>query len=127
MSTSPHHLEEADDGIPGVPFYALFSQHEHLLPRFHRRLDDVIAGSGFVGGDWLQRFEQQWADYCGVRHAIGVANGTDAIELVLRGVGIGPGDEVIVPANTFVATAAAVVAAGPRRRCSPPSGPRRQR
>ncbi len=57
-------------------------------------------------------FEQHWADYCGRRHAIGVANGTDALELILAGSGIGAGDEVIVPANTFLATAEAVCNVG---------------
>lgn len=112
MSLSSPGLDEPDNGGDVIPFFALLPQHRPLLPRFHRRLDDVVADSAFVGGQWLERFEQQWADYCGVRHAIGVANGTDAIELVLRGLGIGAGDNVIVPANTFVATAAAVVATG---------------
>jgi dTDP-4-amino-4,6-dideoxygalactose transaminase len=57
-------------------------------------------------------FEREWARYCGTRHAVGVANGTDALELVLRALDIGSGDEVIVPANTFVATAEAVVLCG---------------
>lgn len=113
VNASPPRFEPpAVDGGDKVPFYALWPQHEHLLPRFRRQLDDVIVASAFVGGPWLDRFERRWADYCGVQHAIGVANGTDAIELILRGLGIGPGDEVVVPANTFVATAAAVVAAG---------------
>jgi dTDP-4-amino-4,6-dideoxygalactose transaminase len=99
-------------GPQRIPFYALGPQHQPLAAAFHRRLDDVLAGDAFVGGPWLERFERQWAAYCGVEHAIGVANGTDAIELILRGLGIGPGDEVIVPANTFIATAAAVVAVG---------------
>ena len=112
VSISPPGLDEPGNGHEIIPFFALRPQHQPLLPLLHRRLDDVFADSAFVGGRWLERFETQWAEYCGVRHAIGVANGTDAIELVLRGLGIGAGDEVIVPANTFVATAAAVVAAG---------------
>ncbi len=112
MTLLPPGLDEADNGAEIIPFYALLPQHQPLMPQFHRRLDDVVTESAFVGGRWLEQFEAQWADYCGVRHAVGVANGTDAIELVLRGLGIGTGDEVIVPANTFVATAAAVVAAG---------------
>ncbi|MGF1596696.1 MAG: DegT/DnrJ/EryC1/StrS family aminotransferase [Acidimicrobiales bacterium] len=112
MNISPAGLDAPRDGQRRIPFYALFPQHEPYLPSLHRRLDDVVADSAFVGGRWLETFEAQWADYCGVRHAVGVANGTDALELVLRGLGIGKGDEVIVPANTFVATAEAVVAAG---------------
>jgi dTDP-4-amino-4,6-dideoxygalactose transaminase len=73
---------------------------------------EVVASGAFIGGPSLERFEDEWASYCGTRHAVGVANGTDAIQLVLRALGIGRGDEVIVPANTFVATAEAVVLAG---------------
>jgi len=62
----------------------------------------------------VAEFEQAFAGFVGVRHCIGVANGTDAIELALRALGIGPGDEVVVPANTFIATALAVVRAGAR-------------
>jgi dTDP-4-amino-4,6-dideoxygalactose transaminase len=72
----------------------------------------ILAGSDFIGGAEVDRFETEWAAFCGCRHAVGVANGTDAIELTLRGLGIGPGDEVIVPANTFVATVEAIVLAG---------------
>ncbi len=68
----------------------------------------------YVGGHEVDRFEAAFAEYCGVRHAVGVANGTDALELVLAASGIGPGDEVIVPANTFVATVEAVCAVGAR-------------
>ena len=68
--------------------------------------------SSFIGGPLVERFEREWAAYCGRDHAVGVANGTDALELTLRALNIGPGDEVIVPANTFIATAEAVVLAG---------------
>jgi dTDP-4-amino-4,6-dideoxygalactose transaminase len=73
---------------------------------------DILTTSSFIGGGAVERFEEEWAAYCGARHAVGVANGTDAIELTLRALGIGEGDEVLVPANTFVATAEAVVLAG---------------
>src|SRR4029450_11301132 len=62
-------------------------------------------------GDAVDRFEEEWSAYCGTRHAIGVANGTDAIELTLRALGIGEGDEVIIPSNTFVATVEGVMLA----------------
>jgi dTDP-4-amino-4,6-dideoxygalactose transaminase len=73
---------------------------------------EMLRTSAFIGGPALARFEREWAAYCGTTEAIGVANGTDALELTLRGLGIGPGDEVIIPTNTFVATAEAVVFAG---------------
>jgi dTDP-4-amino-4,6-dideoxygalactose transaminase len=73
---------------------------------------DMLSTGQFIGGEAVTRFESEWAGYCGTAHAIGVANGTDALHLALRGLGIGPGDDVIVPANTFVATVEAVVLAG---------------
>ena len=79
-------------------------------------LDDAwraaIETSAFIGGRSVDGFEAAWASYCGTAHAVGVANGTDALELTLRALGIGHGDEVVVPANTFIATAEAVVQAG---------------
>jgi dTDP-4-amino-4,6-dideoxygalactose transaminase len=72
----------------------------------------VLDSGRFIGGEAVERFEQDWAAYCGTRHGVGVGNGTDALQLVLRGLGIGRGAEVVVPANTFVATAEAVVLAG---------------
>jgi dTDP-4-amino-4,6-dideoxygalactose transaminase len=72
----------------------------------------VLASSRFIGGEAVEQFETEWAAYCRVPHAVGVANGTDALQLTLTALGIGPGDEVIVPTNTFVATAEAVVLAG---------------
>jgi dTDP-4-amino-4,6-dideoxygalactose transaminase len=79
-------------------------------------LDDAFAtvlGSGrFVGGPSLERFEAEFAAYCGVGHAVGLNSGTDAIALALRALGIGPGDEVITAANTCVATITGIVGAG---------------
>jgi dTDP-4-amino-4,6-dideoxygalactose transaminase len=74
--------------------------------------EDVLRTNRFVGGPLVESFEQGWAEYCGTTHAIGVANGTDALHVALRALGIGQGDEVVLPANTFVATAEAVVLAG---------------
>lgn len=71
-----------------------------------------VHGAGYVGGQSVASFEQEWASYCGADYAVGVANGTDALELTLTALGVGPGDEVVVPSNTFIATAAAVVRAG---------------
>lgn len=72
----------------------------------------LLDSNRFIGGEAVDRFESQWAAYCGTTQAVGVANGTDAIHLVLRAMGIAAGDEVVVPANSFVATAEAVVLAG---------------
>ena len=70
--------------------------------------------TAFVGGPQVAAFEREYADFSGVQQCIGVANGTDAIEIALRGLGIGAGDECILPANTFIATAEAVRRAGAR-------------
>ncbi|WP_211319600.1 DegT/DnrJ/EryC1/StrS family aminotransferase [Quadrisphaera granulorum] len=79
-----------------------------------RAFAEQITSGEFIGGSSVRRFEEQWALACGTPHAIGVANGTDALELALRGLGIGLGDEVVVPANTFIATAHAVISTGAR-------------
>src|SRR4051812_3871402 len=84
----------------------------------HRDLHDeldaawmaVSRANAFIGGEHVDRFEEEFAAICGVPHCVGVGNGTDALTLALRGLGIGRGHEVVVPANTFVATVEAIVA-----------------
>ncbi len=76
----------------------------------------VLAHGRFVGGPEVEVFESRFAAYCDNVHCVGVGNGTDALELILAGLGVGAGDEVIVPANTFVATIEAVCAVGARPR-----------
>jgi dTDP-4-amino-4,6-dideoxygalactose transaminase len=95
-----------------VPFVDLRPIYDEVGAEALARISEVVEQGDFVGGAAVAAFEAAWAAYCGRTHAVGVANGTDAIELALRALGIGPGDEVIVPANTFIATAEAVVAAG---------------
>ena len=79
-------------------------------------LDDagrrVMASGWYILGKEVSAFEEEFAAYCGVRHCIGVGNGLDALHLILRALGIGPGDEVIVPSNTYIATWLAVSYAG---------------
>jgi dTDP-4-amino-4,6-dideoxygalactose transaminase len=99
-----------------IPFLDLAGLHSDLASDVLESWRDLIDRSAFIGGAHVERFEHNWSTYCGVRHAIGVANGTDALELILMALAIGPGDEVVVPANTFVATAEAVVAVGARPR-----------
>jgi dTDP-4-amino-4,6-dideoxygalactose transaminase len=91
-----------------VPFVDLASQHEEIADEVRAGLEEVFATTAFVGGPQVAAFEQEYAAYVGARHCVGVANGTDALELAMRAVGVGPGGEVILPANTFVATAEAV-------------------
>ena len=91
-----------------VPFLDLAAQSaevaDEVLPVWQR----LFASAGFIGGSEIDAFEHEYAEYIGVEHVIGVSNGTDALELAYRAVGVGPGDEVIMPANTFIATAEAV-------------------
>jgi dTDP-4-amino-4,6-dideoxygalactose transaminase len=95
-----------------VPFLDLGAMTREIAHEVEVAWAEITATSSFIGGKWIARFEEEWASYCGTKHAVGVANGTDAIELTLRALGIGPGAEVILPTNTFVATAEAVVLAG---------------
>jgi dTDP-4-amino-4,6-dideoxygalactose transaminase len=94
---------------------ALFDTSTPLRPlraAIEARLGEVLDRGVFILGPELSAFEREFADYLGVRHVVGVANGTDAITIALRAMGIGRGDEVIVPSFTFYATAEAVVTAG---------------
>ena len=95
-----------------VPFVDLAWQRDRIATEVAEGFESVMATTAFIGGPAVAAFEEEFAAYCGVRRAVGVANGTDAIELGLRALGIGAGDEVILPANTFIATAEAVARAG---------------
>jgi dTDP-4-amino-4,6-dideoxygalactose transaminase len=95
-----------------VPFMDLAPMTSDVRDQVSSGWSALLDSNRFIGGEAVDRFESQWADYCGTTEAIGVANGTDALHLTFRALGIGPGDEVIVPANSFVATAEAVVLAG---------------
>jgi dTDP-4-amino-4,6-dideoxygalactose transaminase len=95
-----------------VPFLDLRSLHAELATDLDACWAELMTTNQFVGGSAVEAFEADWAAYCSRGHAVGVANGTDAIELSLRALDIGPGDEVIVPANTFIATCEAVTAVG---------------
>jgi len=95
-----------------VPFMDLTWQHAQVAAEVEAGFADVLQTTAFIGGPAVGAFEQEFATYSGTAHSVGVANGTDAIELGLRAHGIGRGDEVILPANTFIATAEAVDRAG---------------
>lgn len=95
-----------------VPLVDLHAQHAALGDELRAALDRVIRTSSFILGDELDAFEVEAREYFGVPHAIGLASGTDALHLALRALGIGEGDEVILPSFTFVATATAVHLAG---------------
>src|SRR5262245_14274085 len=95
-----------------VPFMDLKSEHQFLREEIRQAWDAALDGAAFIGGAPVEEFEKAFAKYCEVKHAIGVANGTDALLLALKALDIGPGAEVITAANSFVATAEAIVHSG---------------
>ncbi|HEV7452260.1 MAG TPA: DegT/DnrJ/EryC1/StrS family aminotransferase [Pseudonocardiaceae bacterium] len=99
-----------------VPFLDLQGVNNSLREEFHLAWKTVLDHGGYIGGPEVERFEREFATYCSTLACVGVANGTDALELIIAGLGIGRGDEVIIPANTFIATAEAVCATGARPR-----------
>ncbi|SEB56792.1 dTDP-4-amino-4,6-dideoxygalactose transaminase [Nocardioides exalbidus] len=94
--------------MSNVPFVDLASQHAEVAAEVEAGIAAVFAATSFVDGPPVADFEHAYSEFVGVEHTIGVANGTDALELALRAVGVGPGGEVVIPANTFIATAEAV-------------------
>lgn len=95
-----------------VPFVDLQAQLPTIRPAVLAAMSEVIERASFIQGEQVRSFEQAFAAYLDVKHAIGVGNGTDALYLALRVSGIGPGDEVITAANTFIATTEAVTGVG---------------
>src|SRR5213595_1497082 len=95
-----------------VPFLDLKAHHAPLLEKFNGAIREVIESNAFAGGPFVERFEKDFAAYCGSDYAIGVGNGTDALWLALLALGIGPGDEVITVPNTFFATVEAIIYCG---------------
>lgn len=91
-----------------VPLIDLKIQHRSIAAEIEAAIKNVCENTAFILSDEMKAFEQEFATYCGAKHGIGVANGTEALFLALKALGIGVGDEVIVPTNTFIATAAAV-------------------
>lgn len=99
-----------------IPLSDVGAVNSGLQAEFDVAWKTVTSHGRFVGGPEVAQFEDEFARYCNSAHCVGVANGTDALELILSGLGIGRGDEVIVPANAFVSTAEAVCAVGARPR-----------
>lgn len=91
-----------------IPFLDLRAVNLRLKADFRSALDNVLDSGWFVLGQQTKAFEEEFAAYCGVEHCVGVANGLDALQLALRALDIRPGDEVIVPSNTYIATWLAV-------------------
>ena len=95
-----------------VPFIRLDAAYPELLEELLEVVGRVARDAAFTLGPEVEDFERSFADYCEAEHAIGLSSGTMALELALRALGIGPGDEVIVPTYTFIATAEAVSTVG---------------
>lgn len=97
-----------------IPFVDLLTQHSTIEGEVGEAIQGVLKTCTFIGGDPLEAFEQEFAAFCQAKYAVGVANGTDALHLALRALGIGAGDEVITAANSFIASVASIEMVGAR-------------
>jgi dTDP-4-amino-4,6-dideoxygalactose transaminase len=95
-----------------IPLVDLNKQYKTLQKEIDEAISNVISQSAFIGGSYLKSFESAFAKFCNVKHCIGVGNGTDALFLALKALGIGRGDEVITAANSFIATSEAITMTG---------------
>jgi dTDP-4-amino-4,6-dideoxygalactose transaminase len=100
--------------MTSIPLVDLAAAHQEVAEEVEAGFKRVVSETAFIGGAEVAAFEQEYAAFTGVPHCVGVANGTDALELALRAVGVGAGGQVIIPANTFIATAEAVARVGAR-------------
>jgi dTDP-4-amino-4,6-dideoxygalactose transaminase len=98
--------------LPKLPFVDLAAQHAAIRDEVAAAMERVVREADFILGHDVESFEKEFARYCECEYGVGVDSGTSALELALRAYGVGPGDEVIVPANTFIATALAVSCTG---------------
>ncbi|WP_163849194.1 DegT/DnrJ/EryC1/StrS family aminotransferase [Pseudooceanicola aestuarii] len=95
-----------------IPFLDLGAAYRELQPEIDAAVQRVLASGWYILGPEVDAFEAEWAEFCGAEHAVGLANGLDALTLALKALDIGAGDEVIVPSNTYIATWLAVSAVG---------------
>ena len=95
-----------------IPFVDLSAQYKSIKNKIDEAIAEVLDNTSFIGGEKVKQFEAKFAEFIGANHAIGCANGTDAIEIALEALGVGSGDEVLVPAYTWVSTASAVSRVG---------------
>jgi dTDP-4-amino-4,6-dideoxygalactose transaminase len=110
--TGKTQARRADRSRTEIGLVDLGIQHDAVADEVAEGFAEVLRRGDFIGGEAVVAFEREYAAFIGVKHCVGVGNGTDALELALRALGVGTGDEVILPATTFVATAEAVVRAG---------------
>ncbi len=104
--------QNSTKGKIAVPFLDLKAQHHQVYNEIDDRITDIIANTSFILGKHVEEFEERFAELQGAKYCIGVSSGTDALHVALMALGIGPGDKVIVPVNTFIATAEAVSLCG---------------
>jgi dTDP-4-amino-4,6-dideoxygalactose transaminase len=97
-----------------IPFVDLKAQYNSIKNEVDQAMADVLSKTAFIGGPIVKAFENNFAAYCGVEYCVGVGNGTDALSIALRALGIGAGDEVITAANSFIATSEAITSTGAR-------------
>lgn len=97
-----------------IPLVDLKIQYEHHKGMFYKAIEGVLGSTSFILGEQVATFEKNFAAFIGASYAVGVASGTDALHLALRGAGVSCGDEVITPVNTFYATSAAIELVGAR-------------
>ena len=95
-----------------IPFLDVGLTYLTLRPQIDDAIDRVLTGGNYISGEEVEHFEEEWANYCGANFAVGVSNGLDAIFLSLIAIGVGDGDEVIVPANTYIGTWLAISRTG---------------
>lgn len=98
----------------GIPFVDLKAQYATIKSEIDAAIAGVVESCQFVGGEAVKRFEDNFAAYCGAKHAVGTSSGTSALHLALVASGVGPGDEVITACNTFIATSEAITHTGAR-------------
>jgi dTDP-4-amino-4,6-dideoxygalactose transaminase len=98
--------------LTNIPFLDLQATYLELKEELDAAIAKVVSSGWYILGQEVTKFEQEYAAYLGVKHCIGVGNGLDALHISLKALGVGPGDEVIVPANTYIATWLAVTYAG---------------
>lgn len=91
-----------------IKFLDLEKINNRFRSEMDARIKEILDAGWYLSGKWNDEFAEHFADFCGTKHAIGVANGLDAINLIIRGYGFGVGDEIIVPANTYIATILAI-------------------
>jgi dTDP-4-amino-4,6-dideoxygalactose transaminase len=95
-----------------IPFVDLKMQYNSIREEIQEAFNNVVENSAFIGGSFLEKFESEFSEFCGTKYCIGVGNGTDAIFIALKMLGIGQGDEVITAANSFIATSEAISLTG---------------